>query len=354
MVSFGAVSSAVSFAPLFSQIDVDGTTIQLDRPSLYSFLGIRGILKCHEAEASGSTGIAISNDLGFTNRTEFRHSYLQAMIFSVPGEPTTKDFVAHLASVLVDLPTRIHILLYTRSCFSRKGHRENTTWRPVGISSEMADEKTTEAPSRIPPLRHQPIVFLDVETTGLDPKVHEIVEIAIVALEGTILLDTKVKPVNLASADQRALKINGYLDHPELWDGAPTFDEIKDDVMEALKHKVVVGQNPNFDRNFVVEALARCGVASPQKRVKRHVVDVITLAWEHLVPCGLNKLNLAAECEFMGIPLNRDERHGALPDAQAVRTLYLMMLRATEEQRFAWRERAKKLGLLPEEPEKSA
>ena len=200
---------------------------------------------------------------------------------------------------------------------------------------------------KIPPLRHAPVVFLDTETTGLDPETHEIVEIAIVALDGSVLLNTKVKPVNIEAASPRALEVNGYNEAD--WAGAPTFDEIKEDVMAALKHKVIVGQNPQFDRNFVVEALSRCGVEKAYRKLKRHTIDTITLAWEHLVPCGLDRLNLGAECEFLGIPL---EAHQALADAQGCRAVYLMTLRATEEQRFAWRERARHLGLI-EEPETS-
>ena len=77
--------------------------------------------------------------------------------------------------------------------------------------------------------------------------------------------------------------------------------------------------------------------------LSRHVIDTTTLAWEHLVPCGLDRLNLDAICEFLGIELDRSERHGALADVQACRAAYLMMLRATEEQRIAWRERDKDL-----------
>lgn len=199
---------------------------------------------------------------------------------------------------------------------------------------------------KIPPLRYQVVAFLDVETTGLDPKLHEIVEISAVAVDGSVLLDTKVKPVNIETASARALEVNGYNEAD--WANAPTFDEIKDDVMKALKHKVVVAHNPNFDRSFVIEALDRCGVEKAYRKVRRHVVDTTTLAWEHLVPCGLDRLNLEAICEFLGVPLDRETRHGSLPDAQACRGAYLMMLRATEEQRFAWRQRGQHLGLVRE------
>jgi len=212
----------------------------------------------------------------------------------------------------------------------------------------MADEN-------VPPLRLHPVVFLDTETSGLVPTISEILEIAIVALDGTVLLDTKVRPVRLdesRAADpegtQKALEINGYAKHPELWEGAPTFAEIAAKVVEALEHKIIVGQNPKFDRDFVVDGLERAGVPEAYKKVRRHAIDTTTLAWEHLVPCGLDHLNLTAECQFLGVPLDRSERHGALPDAMAARAVYLMTLRATEEQRFAWRERARRVGLVAE------
>jgi len=200
----------------------------------------------------------------------------------------------------------------------------------------------TETPK--PPLRENPVVFVDTETTGLEPEKHEILEIAIVAIDGSILLDTKVKPVNIETAHPKALEVNGYNEAD--WAGAPTFDEIKDQVTEALEHKIFIGQNPNFDRNFIIAALDRVGVEKAYRKVRRHVIDTTTLAYEHLVPCGLNRLNLDAICEFLGVELDRRDRHGALADAQACRAAYLMMLRATEEQRMAWRERAKARGLL--------
>ena len=111
-----------------------------------------------------------------------------------------------------------------RLILSGPGVREN----PAG-KGDMAD---TTSKKKRHPLRQVPVVFLDVETTGLDPRAHEIVEIAIVALDGQVLLDTKVKPQNIEAASPRALEINGYNEAD--WADAPTFDEIKGKVMDAL------------------------------------------------------------------------------------------------------------------------
>lgn len=204
----------------------------------------------------------------------------------------------------------------------------------------------SEAPKKdIPPLRLKPVVFVDTETTGLPGNPHaEVIEVAVVDIKGEILLNTKVKPVSLAEAlahDEEgtkvALKINGYSE--EAWKDAPTFAELVPKIVEIFKHKAIVGQNPNFDRDMLFRGLEKAGVEKAYKVLSRHVIDTTTLAWEHLVPCGLDRLNLDAICDFLGVPLDRKDRHGALPDVLACRAAYLMMLRATEEQRFAWRDR---------------
>ena len=195
-------------------------------------------------------------------------------------------------------------------------------------------------PKRIPHLRETGVIFLDVETTGLDPSRHEILEIAIVDLSGHALVHTKIRPVHIETAEPEALRINGYAEHPELWANAPTFVEMCTQIRDALNHCVIVGHNPGFDRSFVISEMTRAGVEKPDKYVRRHIIDTTTLAWEHLVPCGLDRLNLDAICQFLEIPLDRTKRHGALEDTMATREAYLRMIRATQEHRAQWEKAA--------------
>lgn len=185
-------------------------------------------------------------------------------------------------------------------------------------------------------LRDAEVAFLDVETTGLDPLQHEILEIAIVDLTGQVLLDTKIRPVHIETATPIALQINGYADHPERWKDAPTFAEKAEEICKILRHRVLIGQNPTFDRSFIISGLTQAGIENPEKYVRRHTIDLTTLAWEHLVPCGLDRLNLDAICKFLGVPLNREERHGALDDTLATREAYLQLIRANENHRARW------------------
>src|SRR5438445_8383214 len=67
-------------------------------------------------------------------------------------------------------------------------------------------------------MRSRPLIFLDLETTGLTVQKHEIVEVGAIKVSSErpfkILgqLSLKAKPKNLKLADKDALKIIGYSD----------------------------------------------------------------------------------------------------------------------------------------------
>ena len=52
------------------------------------------------------------------------------------------------------------------------------------------------------------LVFVDVETTGLDETRHEIIEIAVI--RGSQTYHRKVQPQHIETASPRALEINGF------------------------------------------------------------------------------------------------------------------------------------------------
>ena len=143
---------------------------------------------------------------------------------------------------------------------------------------------------------------------------------------------TKVKPTRLETAAPEALAINGFAAHPELWDNAPTFDDVARDVADLLEGAILVGHNVRFDAAFLSEALRRSGI---QARIDYHMVDTIVLAHEHLVPCGLEFLKLDAVRDFLGI--SKEGAHTALKDALDARLVHKTLARATAFDRLRWR-----------------
>lgn len=91
-------------------------------------------------------------------------------------------------------------------------------------------------------------IFLDTETTGLDPARDELVEIAIVAENGEVLLNSLVRPVHNKSWPV-AQDIHGI--SPEMVTDAPTLDELMPAIKAIVKGNVLVIYNSEFDLGFL-------------------------------------------------------------------------------------------------------
>lgn len=166
------------------------------------------------------------------------------------------------------------------------------------------------------------IHFVDVETTGLDPRKHEITEICVITQYSngrTKTFYTRVKPSNIEDADPRALSINGY--DMEVWKDAKPFGEIADIIVGQLAGGTLVGHNVGFDIAFIREELERAGVKVPRLRG----IDTVTLAHEHLAPLGLTSLSLDSIRTFLG--WNQKNAHTAHKDTKDTRRLYNLLLR---------------------------
>jgi DNA polymerase III epsilon subunit-like protein len=185
----------------------------------------------------------------------------------------------------------------------------------------------------------KPLVFVDIETTGLDPEIHEIIEIAILPLKGPVW-QTKIKPEHLDVASPKALEINGYQDHPEDWEDAPRFLNIAPEIAAHLKDTMIAGQNTQFDMGFIRSLFKRHDL--PLKGVPYSWVDTVSLAYEHLVPLGTPDLKLGTTCDFLGI--SNDGQHTAAADVYRTREAYLKMIRAGWFKRLWWRLRWKLKG----------
>ncbi len=106
-------------------------------------------------------------------------------------------------------------------------------------------------------------LFLDLETTGLDPKKNGIIQMAgIVEVEGEEVkrFNWHVKPFEGDVVDQRALDVNGKTvdDINQYPEASKVFGRFKAEVLEMYVNKFnkcdkffIVGYNVNFDENFL-------------------------------------------------------------------------------------------------------
>jgi DNA polymerase-3 subunit epsilon len=193
------------------------------------------------------------------------------------------------------------------------------------------------------------IAFLDLETTGLDPTKHEILQIGIVRVDAMTLtihsqIELKVIPVRIIDAEAKALEVNGYRE--ELWiDAVPLRDALMT-IRPWLEGAVLAGHNPGFDAAFLAEGYRSEGVSAPT--VDHHKLDTASLAWPLWSSGDIESPSLSSVCNHLGI--DRPTPHGALADARASLDVArkIMMPEAVLETRvdeviFAWR----KFGLTP-------
>lgn len=91
-------------------------------------------------------------------------------------------------------------------------------------------------------------VYLDLETTGLDPLNDEILEISIINDDGDILVNSLVRPLN-RKRWPKAQEIHGI--SYAMVKNAPTLEELKPKIQAAVKGKHIVIYNKNFDLKFL-------------------------------------------------------------------------------------------------------
>ena len=98
-------------------------------------------------------------------------------------------------------------------------------------------------------------LFLDTETTT-DDEHAEVVEVAVVRHEGTVLLDALVRPRSPISPSAKVVHGIGM----EKLAGAPSFVEIWPRLTQLLSSQTVVAYNVAFDRRVLRQSAARYGL----------------------------------------------------------------------------------------------
>jgi len=166
------------------------------------------------------------------------------------------------------------------------------------------------------PYRDRPLCFCDVETTGTEPGVHEVIEIAF-KHEKLGAWSTQIMPEHLDRAQPDALRISGF--NTSDWVGAPKFRDAAPRITEFISDATVVGHNfIGFDAPMIVGNYEMCGLSS--RGFFRDVIDTMMLARVFLVPEGLNRLSMEACRKFFG--KDYEGAHAAWEDCVFTEELY--------------------------------
>lgn len=172
-------------------------------------------------------------------------------------------------------------------------------------------------------------LFLDTETTGLDDD-SEVCEIAVVTASGRTRFQTLVRPTQPIPAEATA--IHGITD--EMVANAPTFDRVLPNLMAALRNRVVVIYNAEYDVKLIAQsawAVDETLVGDWQALEVRNVCAMKLFArfygeWnEQRQDYRWQKLGMAAQ--FCGLEIPKD-LHRARADAML--TLGVMQYMAAQ------------------------
>ena len=171
----------------------------------------------------------------------------------------------------------------------------------------------------------QPIAFVDTETTGTDSKTDRVIEVGIVIGRGGQVqakhnwLINPEQPIPPSSTEIHGIRDEDVADKP-------TFAQLLEPIMDALRGSIPAAYNAEFDRGFILSELERTGVtlSEPPSAVSRSVVwlDPLVFARELYKGRGESRA-LGAVAKKLGVPL--ENAHRATDDAEAaLRVLYKM------------------------------
>src|SRR5689334_17057579 len=131
-------------------------------------------------------------------------------------------------------------------------------------------------------MKDKKLVIIDVETTGMNPLRHEVIEIGCLfakldekgIYQELETLELKVKPEHIETADAEALRINRYDE------GAWMFAHTQKEAFTLLAKKcegcVLVAQNTPFDYSFLLAGFMNQGIPDPFFFAK---LDTISIAY---------------------------------------------------------------------------
>lgn len=167
---------------------------------------------------------------------------------------------------------------------------------------------------------NQTFVVLDIETTGLNAKNNEIIEIGAVKIHGKKIIDSFesfVAPTK--SIPAKITELTGIND--DMVAGAPLINEVLQDFIAFCGNAILVAHNASFDIGFIKEnaKVLGCTIDLP-------ILDTLSLSRELIKDIKRYKLNIVAD--YLGVTMKK--HHRAMDDAEATGNILLKLLEMLE------------------------
>lgn len=200
-----------------------------------------------------------------------------------------------------------------------------------------------------------PLVAIDTETTGRDPALDRVVEVACVRYERGEITLRKSWLVNPGRPiPKEAFDVHGISD--EAVQDAPAFAAILPELLEAMAGAIPLAYNAEFDRKMLTSELGRLPApASPPPAFQKQVEWIDPLVWARELQKTEKSRALGEVAARLGIELTN--AHRATDDSEAALNVFIRfqedsrlpknygaflneqrrLARAFEQERVRWR-----------------
>lgn len=203
------------------------------------------------------------------------------------------------------------------------------------IPGNLFNDPRLKGPGNPFPSLPEKFLYFDVETTGTNPVVHDIVQYSALAItpEGEDEINIKMRPLNPATIEPEALRVQNrtrkeVLSWPDPKKQFLVLDEWLENHIDRFDGEdkfIPVAFNASFDLSFWTEYTVKCTgsrkytIGSWVKRACTQDPLAILRFLERLriIP-ALESHKLSSVCDFFGIPL---KAHDAMEDVRALRSL---------------------------------
>ena len=175
----------------------------------------------------------------------------------------------------------------------------------------------------------------DVETTGLDSRINDVIEISLHRLSDDIQKTWQLKPLNFDTIEPVALRINGHkiedLRH-ETKDGRDRYKNPSDVLVEIenwmmedntpAEKRILVGQNVNFDKDMFEQLWIKCNAKDTfpfGRRIMDTMIIEFFLDWcKEDMAEGYSLNNLTKK-----YGIKNEKSHTAEADVKATKEVFL-------------------------------